>query len=106
MLQHVLDDMDDLVAGMAVLGDPPRVDIDARLGNLASRDAQVVPLDVGALDCGLLRLSYVNPPVVLESTRGNQCADRSDPNPARTSLAKMFGCSHVAKWPPWSTSLK
>ncbi len=30
---------------------------------------------------------------------------RSDLKPARTSSEKIFGCSHAAKWPPFSTLL-
>jgi hypothetical protein len=58
MLQHPFADIDDFVAGMAVLGPRPGSTPDARLGDLASRDAPLVLLDVGALECGLRRLSY------------------------------------------------
>ena len=37
---------------------------------------------------------------------GNDRAQHSELNAARTSVEKSSGSSHAAKWPPLSTSLK
>ena len=99
-----------------------RRDVDADLNGLTPGGAEIVPLEIGALD-PLLRAQCVK--------REYACGDeyrrrhsrqhgsplrlgwiatdvqrRSDPNAARSSALKSSGCSHAAKCPPLSTSWK
>ena len=60
ILEQAFDGIDDLFARMAVLGgDHPGGKIDAHLDDLASGDAQIVPLEIGALDSRQLRPRHV-----------------------------------------------
>src|SRR5271157_4179775 len=60
ILQRAFEDIDDLFARMPVLGElHSRVELHARLDDLASGDAEIVPLEIGALDSRLLRPRYV-----------------------------------------------
>ena len=46
--------------GCVCLGDDrSRVEVDAHLDDLASGDAEIVPLEIGSLDSRLLRLRHV-----------------------------------------------
>src|SRR3954471_8381846 len=57
ILQQSFDNIDDLLARMAVIGcQHPGADIDAHLDDLASRDTQIMLLQIGTLDSWLLRL--------------------------------------------------
>src|SRR5215471_15441690 len=57
VFQRSLDDVDDLFAGMSVLGKcHSRVDVDAHLDDLASGDAEIVPLEIRTFASRLLRL--------------------------------------------------
>ena len=60
ILQQAFDDVGDLFAWMAVRRKRhPRGEIDAHLDHLASRDAEIVPQQIGARDSRLLRLRHV-----------------------------------------------
>src|SRR5437867_10038767 len=60
ILQGAFDDIDDLFARMTVLTERhPGGEIDAHLDVLASGDAQIVPLEIGALNSRLLRPRHV-----------------------------------------------
>jgi len=60
-LQRAFEDIDDLFARMAVLGERRSGgEVDAHLDDLASGDAEIVPLQVGPLDSRLLRLRMGN----------------------------------------------
>ena len=101
-----------------------RGEIDAHLDDLASGDAEIVPQQIGALDSRLLRLRHVQRQTASDDQRRyrhdssrfhvnlllqwnlRSRAGRSDLNAARSSALKSSGCSHAAKCPPLSTSLK
>src|SRR5215207_6722855 len=108
-------------------GHLPGGDIYAYLDDLAPRDAQVVPLEIGALNPRLLRPRHVQRQTAsddqhrhrhdasrfhvelllsFKSRPDDLCAGRSDLKAALTSAAKSPGCSHAAKCPPSSTSSK
>src|SRR5689334_3968602 len=56
VLQRALEDVDDLLARMRVPAErSARGEVDARLDGLASGGAEIVPLELGARDAGLLR---------------------------------------------------
>src|ERR1700738_5046243 len=56
ILQRAFEDIDDLFARMPVLPElSSRVEPHARLDDLASGDAEIVPLEIGALDSRVLR---------------------------------------------------
>jgi hypothetical protein len=60
ILQRAFEDIDDLFARMRVLGGRiARFELDARLDDLASGDAQIAPLEIGALESRLLRPRHV-----------------------------------------------
>jgi hypothetical protein len=77
ILKHAFDDIDELFARMAVLGGGrPRRKIDAHLDDLASRDAQIVLHEVGALEPRELRLRRL----LCQSACDNQQYYRYDSN--------------------------
>ena len=56
ILQQTFDDIDDLFARMRVTGGHhSRGELDEHLDHLTSRDAEIVPLEIGALDARRLR---------------------------------------------------
>ena len=60
ILQRAFEDIDDLFARMRVPGERhSRREVDAHLDDLASGDAEIVPLEIGALDSRLLRPRHV-----------------------------------------------
>src|SRR5207253_6275607 len=60
ILQGAFEDIDYLFARMTVLAERhPGGEIDAHLDDLASGDAEIVPLEIGALDSRLLRPRHV-----------------------------------------------
>src|SRR5712691_10831137 len=60
ILQRAFEDIDDLFARMPVLVERhARVELYARLDDLASGEAEIVPLEIGALDSRLLRPRHV-----------------------------------------------
>jgi hypothetical protein len=60
VLERALENIDDLFARMPVLGERrSRFDLHAHLEDLASRDAEIMPLEIGALDSRLLRRRQV-----------------------------------------------
>src|SRR6185312_2389911 len=57
---RTFEDIDDLFAWMRVLGKRhSRREFDTHLDDLASRDTEIVPLEIGALDSLLLRQRHV-----------------------------------------------
>ena len=107
--ERSLDDINDLFAGMRVI--PKRdagCELDTRLNHLAAGNAQIMPLQIFALDAGLLRLDELK----RERRRGDNThhqkhnnhlhrsvlpRHRNDLNAARISEAKSSGYSHAAK---------
>src|SRR5215213_8517863 len=107
ILQRAFEDIDDLFARMRVLAERrSRVEVDAHLDDLASGNAEIVPLKLGALDSRLLRprhaqrqtASYDQHRYRQDSLRfhGDPLLRyRNDLNAARSSAANSSGCSHA-----------
>src|SRR5918995_2470893 len=124
ILQRPFEDIDDLFARMLVFeGWRLRANVHAVVDDFASGNAEIVLLEIGALDSRrpLLRVAHLTSshppcspsrPTQVASGAHRSCApptsagQRSDLNAARTSSEKSCGSSHAAKWPPLSTSLK
>ena len=83
------ENIDDLFTGMRVPGGRhPRVEFDDRLNDLASGDAEIVPLEIDASDSCLLRPRHVQ----------NQTArddDRRHYHHSRRSHVNLFPVAHI-----------
>src|SRR5262245_40741842 len=75
ILQRALDNIDDLFARMPVPGERhSRIEVNAHLDDLASGDAEIVPLEIGAFDSRLLRRC----PLQHQTACDDQYRDRHD----------------------------
>jgi hypothetical protein len=80
---RTFEDIDDLFARMRVLGKRhSRREFDTHLDDLASRDAEIVPLEIGALDSRLLRPRHVQ----RQAACGDQRRYRNDMSRFRVNL--------------------
>lgn len=75
ILERAFEHIDDLFARVRVLAERhSRVELDAHLDDLASGDAEIVPLELGAPDSRRLRPRYVE----RQTDSGDQHRDRQD----------------------------
>src|SRR5262245_57841328 len=103
ILQRAFEDIDDLFARMPVPRERhSRVEVDSHLDDLASGDAEIVPLEIGAFDSRLLRRGHLQH----HTADDHQRRDRHDSSRFHVDPPDANYCSPLASAAyPRTTSL-